>query len=196
MSKFKIVTAITGSLVAGVLLGAALFGGGQAAASERDALKVTAQPVAPSDDRISSAIARLVRGENLGKGDKDLVAWALDSTRGYARAKKCAMTRFSGGEQLSAEGEWYEADLVGKTLEGIGTNSTRASARLKLSYHNGVCYLKASGKGVTSEKLARNGAVRRLALAYSKKTGQTVALTTVDGKRTIGVYRWSKKWDA
>lgn len=187
MNKFAKVTALTGAIVAAVLLTGAVANG-TASASPPVTVTVSA---APNAAKVSDLLARLASGQNPRPSDKRTVTFVLDSTERYARYKKCGFD--SRGNELSPEGHLNEAHLYGQTLDGIGTAKTRASARAKLSYFNGLCYFLTSGKDVAYPRNARQGAVRRVALALSKMTGTTIELRDSNGK-LVGVYRWSNKW--
>lgn len=188
----KLLITLTGLVAACVLLGLAAANVATADASTRD--KLTIEPVYnPSVAKVRALLARYASGQHARKQDADVALFVLDFTERYAHTSKARCGFDARGVEINADGHWYEADLVGKTMKDIGDARSQASAKFKLSYHNGLCYLRTSGQDVYSQQQAFAGATRRTALALSKMLGETVELRDNTGK-VVGVYRWSNKW--
>jgi hypothetical protein len=169
----------------GLVTGAAILAGFAAVASANAGADVTA-------DQVQNLLGRYASGLEARPSDARTVAFVIDSTERYGLSKaRCGFN--SSGARISADGEWYEADLYGKTMRDIGSRSEQLRAKNKLSYYLGLCYLKTSGQSIFVKRQALAGATRRTALALSKMLNQPVELRDPNGK-SIGVYRWSNKW--
>lgn len=175
----KILVAIYALAVTGVLVAANT----PASAAPRQVITVR---TGVTDGQVFDLLTRFVNGHDARKSDLKVVRYVLDSTRDRALTEPCGFDR--KGNQLSEAGDHAEAVMVGEIMYAPNASAKR-SAQRKLSKHMGFCYLAVTTDigGVSDAKAARVGAVKRIALALSKMSGNVVAVQ--DGKK-VTTYAW------
>lgn len=180
---FKTVAIVLVGVYAAVTTGVIASQAANAETTERPTITI-GNPVNAA--RVEALLVRYVNGRDARKSDLAVVNYVLDSTNDAALEEPCGFNRF--GNEISKEGDQAEAQMVGDVMYAHSPKEKAAYQR-KLSKHMGFCYLAVTTDvgGVTHVNAARSGAVKRIALALSKMTGEPVAI--VDGTRRT-TYNW------
>lgn len=183
--KFKTVAIALTTLYAVAITGVLVAANVPANASPRQVITVR---TGVSDRQVFDLLTRYVNGHDARRSDLKVVRFVLDSTVSRARTYPCGFG--ADGNLLSAKGDLHEAQLIGE-VENAPSAKEKDVAEKKFARHMGFCYLANEATAAPGSKQytssMRAGAVKRIALALSKMSGDAVAIQ--DGRK-VTTYVW------